>query len=87
MVYGGNVKFDESPVFMENYRGNDKDELMAAIALSDFDPVGENELGFKKGNIIFLIDADPKEEWWEGGIDKRTGYFPKLFVVPLNKKN
>ncbi|XP_045511981.1 endophilin-A isoform X2 [Pieris brassicae] len=54
-------------------------------ALYDFDPENQGELGFKENDIITLINK-VDENWFEGSINGKTGYFPISYVqvtVPL----
>lgn len=57
-----------------------------ARAHSDFEAENDDELSFKKGDIIVLINEDTEdgEDWWEGFVDsdrqKNLGIFPKTFV-------
>ena len=44
-----------------------------------FTPANEEELELKKGDLIRLI-AKPDENWWEGEIEGRSGFFPKTYV-------
>ena len=50
------------------------------LALYNFVPQFENELGFKKGEMIFLlqhVDSD----WMEGELDCQQGIFPRSYVT------
>ncbi|CAF4827685.1 unnamed protein product [Pieris macdunnoughi] len=54
-------------------------------ALYDFDPENQGELGFKENDIITLINK-VDDNWFEGSINGKTGYFPISYVqvtVPL----
>ncbi|XP_045501026.1 endophilin-A isoform X4 [Colias croceus] len=54
-------------------------------ALYDFDPENQGELGFKENDIITLINK-VDDNWFEGSLNGKTGYFPISYVqvnVPL----
>ncbi|XP_072168553.1 growth factor receptor-bound protein 2-like [Diadema setosum] len=71
----------------QNMRGaqpHRDDSICKCKALYDFTSEVDNELSFKKGDIIHLI-SQPHAEWWEGEIRTpagiRCGIFPKNYIT------
>jgi len=58
-------------------------------ALFDFDAESEDDLAFKKGEIIKILTKDGEgwlkdSGWWEGELNSKTGIFPKEFVEEIS---
>ncbi|CAB1344666.1 unnamed protein product [Coregonus sp. 'balchen'] len=55
-----------------------------SLALFDFDPQEDGELGFRRGDFIQVLDnSDPN--WWKGACHGQTGMFPRNYVTPVNQ--
>ncbi|XP_066555049.1 uncharacterized protein spata13 isoform X3 [Amia ocellicauda] len=53
--------------------------VVYAEALWDHVSMGEQELAFKAGDVIHVLDANNKEWWW-GRIEDKQAWFPSSFV-------
>lgn len=53
-------------------------------ALYDFTPANDEEVPLKRGDIIRLI-CKSDDNWWEGEVRGRTGFFPKIYVKEYGK--
>lgn len=58
-------------------------------ALFDFTPQEAGELGFRKGDMIEVVD-DSDPNWWQGTCSGQTGLFPSskllffyLFIISI----
>ncbi|TPX62229.1 hypothetical protein SpCBS45565_g07069 [Spizellomyces sp. 'palustris'] len=49
------------------------------VATADFEPLEEDDLGFRTGDLIAVIE-DVDENWYKGTLRGKTGIFPKSFV-------
>eukprot|EP00128_Syssomonas_multiformis_P007324 Colp12_sorted_trinity150504_noHs@29259 len=53
--------------------------LFKVRALYSYDAQGEEELSFREGDIITIVNQDD-EAWWEGTLDGRAGMLPVPYV-------
>lgn len=66
------------PVFGQRTGGAAALRQDQAIALYTFDADQEGDLGFRKGDIITILQRTQKsEDWWTGRIGDRVGIFPR----------
>ena len=61
------------------YEGQAVDVRPYAVALYDFVPQFENELGFRKGDMVFLLQH-VDHDWLEGEMDGVKGILPSSYV-------
>ncbi|TPX45552.1 hypothetical protein SeMB42_g03955 [Synchytrium endobioticum] len=52
----------------------------------DYDALEENEISFKGGDMIKLIEAH-NDDWYEGELDGIAGYFPANRVTPIHPES
>lgn len=50
-------------------------------AIYDFCPAEQGELEFRRGDIITVTDRTD-QNWWEGEIGPRKGFFPANYATP-----
>ncbi|KAK3761357.1 hypothetical protein RRG08_060924 [Elysia crispata] len=53
-------------------------------AMYDFTPANDEEIPLKRGDVIRLV-CKSDENWWEGEVDGKTGFFPKIYVKEYRK--
>ena len=61
------------------FEGQAVDVRPYAVALYDFVPQFENELGFRKGDMVFLLQH-VDHDWLEGEMDGEKGILPSSYV-------
>eukprot|EP00761_Pharyngomonas_kirbyi_P000879 gb/GECH01000880.1/.p1 GENE.gb/GECH01000880.1/~~gb/GECH01000880.1/.p1 ORF type:complete len:265 (+),score=77.06 gb/GECH01000880.1/:1-795(+) len=71
----------ETPRFSLNLRG----VLKAVLARYNYEADDDEEMSFKKGEVIQVIQEDPSG-WWFGFIGNRDGFFPSNFVEPVTQE-
>ena len=52
-------------------------------ALYDFDAENPGELSFKEGDMI-MLKGQIDENWYDGSVGGRSGYFPVTYVNVIN---
>ncbi|XP_071396261.1 growth factor receptor-bound protein 2-like isoform X1 [Centroberyx affinis] len=58
-------------------------QSLCVQALFDFEPQEEGELGFRRGDIIQVLD-NSHANWWKGMCSGQTGTFPRNYVTPVS---
>jgi len=53
---------------------------IGAKALYDYDAENPDDLSFKEGEFINVLDQSDPSGWWEGELNGKRGFFPSNFV-------
>jgi hypothetical protein len=85
----GSPQFDDFLVDRRGGRGAnvDAEGYARAVALFDFNARESDDLGFKKGQVLTVLDgANDSVQWWRGrlGDDTAEGIFPANYVEVLD---
>jgi hypothetical protein len=54
--------------------------IISAKALFDYNARNDEELTFKKGDLLQIIERTPDGNWWDGFIGRKRGYIPVAYV-------
>ncbi|MEJ1271487.1 GRB2-related adaptor protein 2 [Cricetulus griseus] len=55
-----------------------------ARALYDFEALEEDELGFRSGEMVEVLDSS-NPSWWTGRLHNKLGLFPANYVAPMTR--
>jgi len=72
---------EEQP--QENYGGEQSGGATQARALYDYDAENPDDLSFKEGEVINILDKSDPSGWWEGEVNGQRGFFPSNFVEEI----
>jgi hypothetical protein len=76
-----------SPTKDDKNKAQAKTELQQLRALYDYDAEEDNEISFKEGEILYLIEKD-ESGWWRGRNSKgQEGVFPSNFVEVVGQES
>ncbi|XP_034843357.1 GRB2-related adapter protein 2 isoform X3 [Mirounga angustirostris] len=84
---GIGVGGDTNPALMHR-RHTDPVQLQVAgrvrwaRALYDFEALEDDELGFRCGEVVEVLDSS-NPSWWTGRLHNRLGLFPANYVAPM----
>ncbi|PVD37917.1 hypothetical protein C0Q70_00519 [Pomacea canaliculata] len=57
---------------------------MEAVAKYDFTATAEDELSFKKGNVLKILSKDEDKNWYKAEMDGKEGYVPNNYITMKN---
>ena len=52
------------------------------VAHYDFTPQEANELEFRRGDILRIVDKESSSQWWTAELRGRQGLIPATYVSP-----
>lgn len=55
-----------------------------ARALYDFEALEDDELGFRSGEVLEVLDSS-NPAWWTGRLHSKLGLFPANYVAPMTR--
>jgi len=71
---------------LENYASISRGKLKRARAILDFERKDDDELGFRKNDIITIV-SQRDEHCWVGELNGHTGWFPAKLVEVLDERS
>ncbi|XP_075570626.1 GRB2-related adapter protein 2 isoform X2 [Pelecanus crispus] len=71
----------QKQIFLRDNSQEEKRTLWVR-ALYDFDAVEHDELGFRSGDILEVLDSS-NPSWWKGRLRGELGLFPANYVTPV----
>ncbi|XP_065508716.1 GRB2-related adapter protein 2 isoform X3 [Caloenas nicobarica] len=72
----------QKQIFLRENSQEDKRTLWVR-ALYDFDAMEHDELGFRSGDILEVLDSS-NPSWWKGRLRGELGLFPANYVTPVH---
>ncbi|PKK29918.1 GRB2-related adaptor protein 2, transcript variant X2 [Columba livia] len=72
----------QKQIFLRDNSQEDKRTLWVR-ALYDFDAMEHDELGFRSGDILEVLDSS-NPSWWKGRLRGELGLFPANYVTPVH---
>ncbi|XP_050748872.1 GRB2-related adapter protein 2 isoform X2 [Gymnogyps californianus] len=71
----------QKQIFLRDNNREEKRTLWVR-ALYDFDAMEHDELGFRSGDILEVLDSS-NPSWWKGRLRGELGLFPANYVTPV----
>ncbi|XP_042341310.1 growth factor receptor-bound protein 2-like isoform X2 [Plectropomus leopardus] len=53
---------------------------MEAIALADFNATADDELSFKRGQVLKVLQKKHGDNWYKAEVNGRNGFIPKNYI-------